>query len=172
MRLQLGVLCAELALLLSLVSHAEAACPAAWRGEAQAPHGMCARREYAPRPGAQDAGGDRGAGAVPWALRGRAGHGPPKGERKSWLAFVEVAQVQAFVARGVQTIVSIVGQQQGVAGREDVIQPSTLASLGQAPLLAKVPERRCSMCGSLSSALTTDPVDVPQCCESCGCSGA
>ena len=103
--------------------------------------------------------------------RGRCGGGLGMDRQKD-LAFVEVAQVQAFVARGVQTIVSIVGQQQGVAGREDVIQPSTLASLGQAPLLAKVPERRCSMCGSLSSALTTDPVDVPQCCESCGCSGA
>jgi len=62
----------------------------------------------------------------------------------------------------------------GVAaeGREDAVQPSQLSSLGQQPILAKVPQRRCSLYGSLTSRLTTDPVDAPQCCESCGCSVA
>ena len=163
-RVCLGVLYLELAFLHASLPMAYSASPVYGRGQQPAELGMGRRRELAPavlhkfRQGMAPQGlafivtTDAGTGAR------EAGCGAGKSP---------VALVHAFVARGLRTLANVAAQD-----REDVVQPSQLSSLGQQPLLAKVPQRRCTMCGSLTSRLTTDPVDAPQCCESCGCSGA
>jgi hypothetical protein len=163
-RVRWGVLYLELALLHMLLSMAYSASPVDCRGQQPAEFGMGRRRELAPavlkkfRQGMAPQGlafiVTTDAGACAREAGCGAGTSP-------------VALVQALVARGLRMLANGAAE-----GQEDVVQPSQLSSLGQQPLLAKVPERRCTMCGSLTSRLTTDPVDAPQCCESCGCSGA
>lgn len=157
-RVRWGVLYLELALLHVLLSIAYSSSPVDCRGQQLTELGMGRRRELqtfrrgmAPQGLAFIVTTDAGA----CAREAGCGDGTSP-----------VALVQALVARGLRTLANVAAEV-----REDVVQPSQLSSLGQQPLLAKVPERRCTMCGSLTSRLTTDPVDAPQCCECCGCSG-
>jgi hypothetical protein len=163
-RVPWGLLCLELALLHALLPLAHSASPVDCRRQQPTEIGMGRRRELAPallqtfRQGKAPQG-------LAFIVTTDAGTGAR--EAGCGAGTSPVALVHAFVARGLRTLANVAAQD-----REDVVQPSQLSSLGQQPLLAKVPQRRCTMCGSLTSRLTTDPVDAPQCCESCGCSGA
>lgn len=52
-------------------------------------------------------------------------------------------------------------------GQGDLKTPTSVEALGELPLLKKVPERKCAMCGALSSKLATDSSHAASACDTC-----
>mmetsp|Transcript_41091 Transcript_41091/g.66178 ORF Transcript_41091/g.66178 Transcript_41091/m.66178 type:complete len:140 (+) Transcript_41091:229-648(+) len=88
------------------------------------------------------------------------------GGQQEKAAFIEapIAQVQALL---VTTSRAVVGLQMMFREERELHSPDTVSALGL-PLLKRLPEVKCNMCGALSAVLTTDTLQKAHCCAQCG----